>query len=155
MRFYTRVNEQNCIETFCCIRTGKIAIVGNSKQNPQDEHNEYIGRKVAVTRAINSQSSKEHRTQLWQYFHKHYPKPTGKPQGAKPEINETHLKSVRKMLKDGSCAVISCYTGVCPFGNDFVSCSVKFNNTCPSHPKYNKNLIPACKKWLADRGLEE
>jgi len=81
MRFYTRHNEQGCIETACIVKfKGSIdegTLMGNAKQNPIDGHIEYLGRKVAFSRAMKKVIFKPTRKKLWQYFHKHFPNPSG------------------------------------------------------------------------------
>ena len=79
MRFYTRTNEQGCIETACVLRISEnktnYSSIGIAKQNPIDKHNEYIGRKTAITKSILRFKKKDNRRLIWQYFHDNFPKP--------------------------------------------------------------------------------
>jgi len=83
MRFYTRHNGQGCIETACIFKfhsddycTGRT-FTGNANQHPADHHVGYIGKKVAFARTLEMIRTKDQRRGLWQYFHKHFPNPSG------------------------------------------------------------------------------
>ena len=72
MKFYTRVNENGCTETACIIKANhekkSFTLTGESKRNPKDINNEYIGKKVAVKRAISDFRHKCNRKLTWDYF---------------------------------------------------------------------------------------
>ena len=76
LRFYTRINEKDCVETCCIVMfkddRGEGNFFGNSVQHPNDTNVEYIGRKVALKRTLESVMGKRYRTEIWKYFHKHY-----------------------------------------------------------------------------------
>ena len=136
MRFYTRKNKQDCIETVCIVKfRGDLdsgTLMGNAIQNPMDRHNEYIGRKVALTRLMKEIQFKTTRELIWQHFHKHFPKPEvsdnvtatvqDEPEPiAKCEptdyvfgnLDEKYRKVVEYISKQGICINISCKN--CPF----------------------------------------
>ena len=72
MKFYTRINSQKCIETACILTlsNGKLhgTASGESKCNPKDINNEYVGKKIAASRAISKFKTKFIREAAWNYF---------------------------------------------------------------------------------------
>jgi len=137
MRFYTRTNEQGCIETACVLRISEnktnYSSIGIAKQNPIDKHNEYIGRKTAITKSILRFKKKDNRRLIWQYFHDNFPKP--ETQWVKvsdnasviidepptdyifDNLDEKYLKTVEAIIKSGgTCSNLGIFCQAdCPF----------------------------------------
>ncbi len=137
MRFYTRTNEQGCIETACVLRISEnktnYSSIGIAKQNPIDKHNEYIGRKTAITKSILRFKKKDNRRLIWQYFHDNFPKPetqlkypievkvptieqmrTQETDYVFDNLDEKYREKVELICNyNGDCVGIPCYD--CPF----------------------------------------
>jgi len=85
MKFYTRINEQGCVETACQLDIGDgFEYFGTSQQNPLDKQNSHIGNRTALIELLNGESdsfTRKSRLKIWQHFHEHYKPKTDKPKG--------------------------------------------------------------------------
>ena len=90
MRFYTRINEQGCVETACIVwyedKVGGGVFMGNSIQHPNDKHDEYLGRKLAFRQALKSVEGENYRHALRHHFKCHY-----KPESDRQKGFPTHF----------------------------------------------------------------